>query len=297
VTGLEFVAAPGELVRIGGATRKDVAGYDLRNLLVGSEGTLGVVTAVWLRLIPAPEAALPVVAAYPDAVAGCAAVERVYGSGLQPATLEYLDEGTLAAAREAFPWPLEASGRFMVIAEAEGSAPEARRLAGELGEALGEGAVAVHAPEAPRDVAALWRWRGGVSLAVTAQRGGKVSEDVAVPVDRLLEAIEATVEVGRRHDLEACSWGHAGDGNLHATFLVARDDAAGLDRAAAAAEELHELAVRMGGTITGEHGLGLLRSGALARQWPPRALELHEAVKRAFDPKGLFNPGKKLARG
>jgi FAD/FMN-containing dehydrogenase len=281
ITGLEVAVAPGELIHLGGQTRKDVAGYDLRSLLIGSEGTLGIVTAADVRLIPAPEAALPVVASYPDVAAGCAAVAAVYGSGLRAAALEYLDAVTMAAAGS--------DAGFTVIAEAQGDAETAARLRDALAEALGEGASALDTPEPE----ALWRWRGGVSIAVSAKRGGKVSEDIAVPVDRLREAIEATLEIGARHGLEACSWGHAGDGNLHSTFMVARDEA---DRARAAADDLHELAVRLGGTVTGEHGLGLLRSGELARQWPPRALDLHEAVKRAFDPKALLNPGKKAAR-
>jgi FAD/FMN-containing dehydrogenase len=284
VTGLEVAVAPGELIHVGGHTRKDVGGYDLRSLFVGSEGTLGIVTAVDLRLIPAPEAALPVVASYPDVAAGCAAVEAVYGSGLRAAALEYLDAATMAAAGQ--------DTGFTVIAEAQGTVEETARLRTALAEALAEGASSLQEPAAD----ALWRWRGGVSIAVTALRGGKVSEDIAVPVDRLREAIERTVEIGAHHGLDACSWGHAGDGNLHSTFLVARDDLPGLERAAAAAGELHALAVELGGTVTGEHGLGLLRSGELARQWGGRALDLHEAVKRAFDPKDLINPGKKRAR-
>jgi FAD/FMN-containing dehydrogenase len=295
---VQVAVAPGELIHVGGgATRKDVAGYDLRGLVVGSEGTLGIVTAVDLRLIPAPAAALPVVAAYPGPAEGCAAIEAVYGNGLRAAALEYLDEGSFAMGRDTFPARLPRDARFVVIAEAEGAThEEAARLHAELQEVLGEGATAVHAPAERAEVEALWRWRGGLSIAVTALRGGKVSEDVAVPVDRLQEAIEATVEIGRRHDLEACSWGHAGDGNLHSQFLVAREDGPGHERARAASLELHELAVRLGGSVTGEHGLGLLRSGELARQWDERALDLHEAVKRAFDPKGLLNPGKKRAR-
>ena len=155
----------------------------------------------------------------------------------------------------------------------------------------------MHLPETRRDVEALWRWRDGVSLAVTAQLGGKVSEDIVVPLDRLAEAIEATLEIGARHGLPACSWGHAGDGNLHSTFMVAADDHAGLGRAAAAAEELFDLAVHLGGSVSGEHGVGWVKRRALARQWPPRALDLHAEVKRAFDPQGLMNPGKKPARG
>ena len=162
-------------------------------------------------------------------------------------------------------------------------------------EALGSDALALHAPVQRRDVEALWRWRDGVSIAIEARRGGKVSEDIVVPLDRNREAIEETVSIGSRHGLEACSWGHAGDGNLHSTFLVAPDDPGELERAGSAAEELFELAVRLGGSISGEHGVGWVKRGQLARQWPPRALALHEAVKRAFDPRGLMNPGKKIA--
>ena len=293
VTGLEAVVPPGEVVEVGGPLRKDVAGYDLKSLLIGSEGTLGIVTAAWLRLIPAPEAALPAIAFYPDVPSGCAAIERVLGSGIQPAALEYLDAGALAAAGPAAPFDVPA-GAFAVIAEADGSAAEAQAVAAALREALGEGALSLHAPAAPADVAALWRWRDGVAIAVTAQRGGKMSEDVAVPLDRIAEMVEATLEIGARHELEACSWGHAGDGNLHATFLLDARDAEQVARAGAAAAELFATAAAMGGTISGEHGLGLVKSGHLGKQWNDATLRLHRAVKAAIDPQGLMNPGKKV---
>jgi glycolate oxidase subunit GlcD len=295
VTGLEAVVAPGELITIGGPIRKDVAGYDLIGLLVGSEGTLGVITAAWLRLLPAPEAALPVVAFYRGSAEGCAAIEAVLASGLQPAALEYLDAGALAAAAGAFPRPLPEGAGFAVIAEADGSESEAERLQRELAGALGEGALTVDTIGARSAVDALWRWRDGVSIAVSAQRGSKLSEDIVVPLDRLAEAIEETVVIGERHRLEACSWGHAGDGNLHSTFLVDRASEAELGRAERAAQDLFELAVRLGGSVSGEHGIGWTKRGQLARQWPGAALGLHTRVKRAFDPKGLLNPGKKEA--
>jgi glycolate oxidase subunit GlcD len=298
VTGLEVVLAPGELVTIGGTARKDVAGYDLRSLLIGSEGTLGVITAAWLTLIPAPEAALPVAVVYPDAETGCAALATVLGSGLVPAALEFLDAGALAASAAAFPADTElaAGARLMLIAEADGTHAAACALRAELIEALGSGATALHAPQDGPGVAALWRWRSGVSLSVVAQRDGKVSEDIVVPVERLAEAIAATVEIGRRHGLPSCSWGHAGDGNLHATLMIDRHDPADLRRAEAAAHDLFALAARLGGSVSGEHGIGAAKRGALALQWPPAAIALHEAVKHAFDPKGLLNPGKKLAK-
>jgi glycolate oxidase subunit GlcD len=296
VTGLEAVVAPGELIAVGGPVRKDVAGYDLKSLLIGSEGTLGIVTAAWLRLVPAPEAALPAAACYASAEEGCAAILSVLANGLGVAALEYLDAGALGATRDAFPVALPAEAAFMVIADADGSEQEATRLHAEVVAVLSEGALSVHAPRDGRAIAALWRWRDGTSPGVTAQRGGKVSEDIVVPLDRLLEAIATTVEIGHRHGLEACSWGHAGEGNLHSTFLISPEDPEEVERAERAAEELFALAAELGGAVSGEHGVGWVKRGALERQWSPAALGLHEAIKDVFDPKGLLNPGKKLAR-
>jgi glycolate oxidase subunit GlcD len=295
VTGLEAVVAPGEVVAVGGPLRKDVAGYDLKSLLIGSEGTLGIITAAWLKLLPAPEATLPVAAFYAGAAEGCAALEQVLGNGLTAAALEFLDAVTLELAGPAFPGGVPAGAGFLVLAEADGSAEEAALLRTELVEVLRESALAVTSPEGPA-AADLWRWRDGVSFAVSARRGGKVSEDIVVPFDRLREAIEETTAIGRRYELAACSWGHAGDGNLHSTFLVSPQEPDELERAEHAAAELFALAARLGGSISGEHGVGWVKRGQLERQWPPRALDLHAEIKRAFDPKGLLNPGKKLAR-
>jgi FAD/FMN-containing dehydrogenase len=288
VTGLEAVIPPGELVTTGGPVRKDVAGYDLKSLLIGSEGTLGIVTAAWLRLVPAPEAAFPVVAFYTGVQAGCDAIERVVGSGLQASALEYFDEGALAAAGSAFPGGVPAGAGFMVIAEADGSADEAARLRDEIVTALEEGALGVAAPPP----AELWRWREGMAFAAIAQRGGKVGEDIVVPLERLGEAIEESTAIARRHELAVASWGHAGDGNLHTNFLVSLEDPDELTRAARGAEEMFELALRLGGSVSGEHGLGLLKRDHA--HWPERTLALQLAIKNVFDPKGLLNPGKKF---
>jgi glycolate oxidase subunit GlcD len=294
VTGLEAVIPPGEVIAVGGAIRKDVAGYDLKSLLVGSEGTLGVVTSVWLRLIPAPAARAPVIAVYRSARDGCEAIQAVLANGVVPAALEYLDAGALRAARGAYPFELAADARFMVVAEADGSPCDTQAVVSELREALGERALHVESPVSPREIATLWRWRDGVSLAIEAVRGGKISEDIVVPLDRLEDAIEATLEIAREHELEACSWGHAGDGNLHSTFLVDPHDQAEVGRARAAARQLYSVAVEYGGSISGEHGLGWVRHGQLGLQCGPATLALHQAVKRAIDPKGLMNPRKKL---
>jgi FAD/FMN-containing dehydrogenase len=231
------------------------------------------------------------VASYGEAEAGCAAVLRVLAAGILPAALEYVDARAMEAAGGAFPaGPLRG---FVVLAQADGSAAEALRVRDELVEALSEGAERVDAPADRTAVRALWRWRDGVSLAVTAVRGAKLSEDIAVPADRLAEAVAETVAIGARHGLDACSWGHAGDGNVHATFMLDAGDAAQRARAEEAATGLFDLALRLGGTVSGEHGIGVLKGGQLARQWAPGAVAAQRAVKAALDPKGLFNPGKK----
>jgi len=181
-----------------------------------------------------------------------------------------------------------ADAAFAVLAEADGSAEEAARVRAELLDVLGDGALAVQAP----DPAPLWRWRDGVSLAVRGRLGAKVSEDVAVPLDRLADAIRGTLEIGARHELEAVSWGHAGDGNLHSSFLVATDDRAALERAERAAVDLFALARELGGTVSGEHGLGTLKRGRAG--WAPPLDAVQHAIKAAFDPDGVMNPGKKL---
>lgn len=296
VTGLEAVIPPGELVSIGGAIRKDVAGYDLKRLLVGSEGTLGIVTAAWLKLLPAPEAVLPVAIFHRGTAEGCAALLRAVGSGIVAAALDVLDAETLDCGHGSFPGGVPEGAGFVLLAEADGSRDEAERIQAELVEAAGQGAVGVYAPRDRGGVDAFWRWRSGLAFAVLARRGGVVAEDIVVPLDRVEEAMEETVQIGRRHDLVGLSFGHAGDGNLHSAFLVSPDEPDELRRVELAVDELFELTVRLGGSVSGEHGLGLLKRGRLAQQWSPRALDLHEEIKRVFDPRNLLNPGKKLAR-
>ncbi len=292
VTGLEVAVAPGELVAVGGPFRKDVGGYDLKSLIVGSEGTLGIVTAVWLRLAPAPEVALPLIAFQRSAAEGCAAILDVLAAGVQPAALDFIDGEALALAAAAYPGEVPAGAGFALLAEVDGTREQARAAHAELAAALGPSALELRRPERE----ALWRWRDNVPGAVAAVRGGKVSEDVVVPVERLAQALEGFAQIAERHGLRACAWGHGADGNVHANLLLDPRREQELAAARAATDELFALAVGLGGAISGEHGVGALKRGQLARQWPPAALGLHEQIKLAFDPKGLLNPGKKLAR-
>lgn len=293
VAGVEAVLAPGELVQLGGWAAKDVAGYDLKGLLIGSEGTLGVITAVRLRLLPAPEAAIALVVFLATREHGCAAMRTVLAAGMRPSVLDFMDGDTLSMTAGAYPGEVPAGARFAVICEVDGSREEAHAQRDALLELLQEQAVAI---EQPSDAKALWRWRDGTNPAVTAVRGGKVSEDVVFPLERLAEGLERFERIAHRHGMRSCAWGHGGEGNVHATVLVDPSQEGVLDAAERVGDELFELVVELGGSVAGEHGVGWLKRGRLSSQWDERALELHEQIKRVFDPKGLLNPGKKLAR-
>jgi FAD/FMN-containing dehydrogenase len=270
VTGIEAVVAPGELVTFGGPVRKDVAGYDLKSLMIGSEGTLGVITAAWLRLIPAPERRPQVVAAFFSSVReGCEKLLEVLGSGIQPEAIEFMDGTAFGAAASTYPGTAPSSpSPLLLLFEVHDDVESLRELM--AGQAL--------------DSRAIWAWRDTVHGAVTSLRGGKLSEDIAVPVEKLADALEGLEQIGKRRGVPTCAWGHAGDGNIHATFLIEPGETA-------YPEDVFDMAVELGGTVTGEHGLGALKRG----RWSPTQAAIHERLKHALDPEGLFNPGKKRA--
>ncbi len=292
VTGLRAVLAPGRLTSLGGDLRRDVGGYDVKSLLVGSEGTLGVITEVTLRLLPAPETVIPLVAFFASVEHGGDAVGQILGAGLTPAALDYVDEPALEIVAPAYPGTVPAGSRFALIAEVDGPGEEARRQAAELRDVLETDALQVDDPRS----AELWRWREGFNPSVTSLRGGKVGEDIVVPVSRLAEAVQRIRAVGEELAIPTCTWGHAGDGNIHANFVIDPADPRELDRANENTQRFFDLAVELGGRVTGEHGIGYLKRGQLARQWSEPEILLHERVKHAFDPTGVLNPGKKLAR-
>ena len=293
VGGLEVVLPSGDLVRLGGDARKSVETLDLLGLLCGSEGTLGVICEVTLCLQPAPEVALPVLAVYPDRASGLRAIASVMACGVVPTALEFLDGGALRAAAAGFPGGLPEDAAFAVLAEALGTAEVARLEAAALADALTDDALALRRPSARGEVDALWRWRDGVSLAVVAARGGKLSEDVVVPVERLGEALEAVDGLGAAHGVPVTTWGHAGDGILHATVLVDRSDPAALAGARDAAHAMLGIAADLGGALSGEHGIGSVKLAGAATL-DPAVLTAQRAVKDALDPRGIMNPGRKL---
>lgn len=292
VNEVEAVIAGGERIVAGGPGRKWVQGLDLKSLLVGSEGVLGIVTAVGLRLAPAPEAALPVAAVY-SSEEGCKAVLELIASGFPISVADFADEDAFGPTRDSFPADAVPPG-FLLLLEVEGDERDARRRREELLELLGSGPTFVFAPLESAEIRQIWRWRDDLSLRLTAIHGGKVSEDVAVPVERLFEAIAGLREIGARLGLPSASWGHAGDGNLHASLFADSSDPARVALAEQGAETVMEMALELGGGLSGEHGIGSFKREALEARTPPASASLMRGIRAAFDPAGLFNPGKSL---
>jgi FAD/FMN-containing dehydrogenase len=225
---------------------------------------------------------------------GCAAILDVFAAGIEAAALDFADSQALALLAGGYPaGELPVDAGFALLVELDGTRAQAQEGKRALEDVLGPAALAIHEAQ---DRVALWRWRDGFNGVISAVRGAKVSEDVAFPLERLAEGLERFEQIAARHGLRSCAFGHGGDGNVHATVLVDPAQDAELDAAEAVGEELFALVAELGGSIAAEHGVGWLKRGLLESQWDPRAVELHEQIKRAFDPKGLLNPGKKLAR-
>ncbi|MBI1375898.1 MAG: FAD-binding protein [Frankiales bacterium] len=293
VLGLEVVLADGRITRLGRRTVKGVAGYDLSALVVGSEGTLGVVTMARLRLRPLPPPPTTAVAVFADVGAAGRAVEAAMAVAT-PSLLELMDRTTVAAVEAFRPMGLDTSAEALLLAQSDlpGAAGEAE--ADRVLEACARaGAVETFRSEDPEQADLLL---GARRLAIPAleSMGDWLLDDVSVPRRRLAAAVTAIEEVARRHDVLIGTFGHAGDGNLHPTIVTPRGDHEAAGRALRAFDEILDVALDLGGSVTGEHGVGLLKRSATTRELDATSIDLHRRVKEAFDPRGILNPGKAL---
>jgi glycolate oxidase len=295
VLGVEAVLADGSRLVAGGRSRKDATGYNLTQLLVGSEGTLAVIVAATLRLIAKPKATLTAVLPFPTLAAAAGAVERLFVEGLDPAACELAERAALDAVARLEPLPpaLAASAALLVV-ELDGDDGEELLARAERLDALarslggGEALVADDAAGQRR----LWQVRRRIGEAVKSLSVYKEA-DTVVPRSRLVELIEAARAAAARQGLTALLYGHAGDGNLHVNLLQGElADSEWERRRDAAEEELFRAVVALGGRITGEHGIGWTQRHLLPMALSEREIALQREIKRAFDPKGILNPGK-----
>jgi len=293
VLGVEAVLATGEVIRSGGRLVKDVAGYDLRRLLCGSEGTLAVMTELTLRLLPAPEASGTGMAYFGDLGDAARAVSRVLRSGVLPVTLEFLDRVCIDAVEGYAQIGLDRSAGALLIFGQDGDPGSIERDMARMAEACeAEGATQVRIAESESEAADVLAARRAVLPALSRLEPLTILEDATVPRSRIAEMVQRIQEIAGRHGLTVGTFGHAGDGNLHPTVVLDPADEAAIGRTHEAFDEIFAIAIEMGGSITGEHGVGLVKLRHLERQLGAEQLALLRRIKRAFDPQGILNPGK-----
>ncbi len=280
----------GTSLRVGRRTTKGVTGYDVTGLLVGSEGTLGVFTEVTVRLVPKPPEVGTILALFTDVHACAAAVGRALAAGITPRCLELLDALTLVAIRGHV--SVDPRAGAMLLCEVDGDAPGVEAQATRLGEALlaGEGVVDVVAAQDAAQRARLWAGRHALSRATRKLARHKISEDVVVPRYQVPALLHRVDRIGEDNRTRHLTYGHAGDGNLHVNFLW--DDDSERPRVERSIEQVMRATIELGGTLSGEHGIGVTKAEYLPLEQPAELIELQRAVKRVFDPKELLNPGK-----
>jgi glycolate oxidase len=291
VLGLEVVLADGQVLRTGRRTVKGVAGYDLTKLFVGSEGTLGVITEATLRLRPAADMPLTVAAEFADTVSAAAAVTAVVTSGIVPSLLEFMDRTTVRAVDDAFHIGVSPDCEALVLAQCDTGTRASTDIAAIAGLLDEHGATVVAVADDAQEGELLLAARRQV-LTAMEKLGTTLIDDVCVPVDRLAELIEGVDQVSQDTGLVIGMVGHAGDGNFHPTVVFDPADPAQVAAAKHAFDEVMVVGLRLGGTITGEHGVGVLKRELLAREVGPVSLAVHRAIKAALDPLGILNPGK-----
>ncbi len=294
VLGLEVVLADGRVMRTGGRNVKDVAGYALTHLFVGSQGTLGIVTEATLRLRPAPPPKRTMLAFFASVEAAGRAVADMTAAGLEPCTLELMDAVTIAAVDDWHQLGLDRSAAALLLVESDRAGDAAEdELTRAMAACEEAGATSVVRATDPAEADWLRQVRR-LAFRAMERLGVARMEDVGAPRSRLPELLAAIERIAAAHDVRCGTFGHAGDGNLHPTFVWDRGDDDAEERVHAACEELYRAAIDLGGTVTGEHGIGAARRHLLEAQRGPEAVAVMRAIKDALDPLGILNPGRVL---
>jgi glycolate oxidase len=293
VLGLEAVTADGRILRTGGKMIKNVTGYNLTQLLVGSEGTLAVITEILIRLLPKPRATRTAMAVFPEIDDAAHMITIILNAGIIPATIEIMDQESIRCVEE---WqhaglPVDAGAILLIELDGEPAAIEVE-LADTAKLCRERRASEVRVAADAKESAALWSARRSVSASMARIRPTKLGEDISVPRSAIPEALRAVREIAAKYRVKIAVYGHISDGNLHPNLLFDRHDAEEVDRVNRAAAEIFEATIRLGGTLSGEHGIGALKKEFLTAALDPVELELMHTVKVALDPLGILNPGK-----
>jgi D-lactate dehydrogenase len=291
--GLRAVTGDGRSLRTGCYTTKGVVGYDLTRLLIGSEGTLAVITEATLKLTPLPEAIATLRALYRDMATAAAAVSRIMARPVLPRSLEFMDGAAIGLVRGCGAPGLPQDAGAMLLIEVDGAAGTLQLAADAVRDAAaGEGLISVETAHDQAEVAALWASRKALSPALRAIAPKKINEDVVVPVSRMAELITALEAMAGEYGVTIVSFGHAGNGNIHVNILGDPAVPGESERMRACMEAMFRKVLDLGGTLSGEHGIGFEKRDAVALEIEPETLGLMRRIKQNFDPRGILNPGK-----
>ncbi|GIP32343.1 FAD-binding oxidoreductase [Paenibacillus sp. J2TS4] len=294
VLALEAVLPSGEIIRTGGKLYKDVAGYDLTKLLVGSEGTLAVITEATVKLLPAPKHKQTMLAMYKDIHAAARTVSKIVGNRIIPSTLEFLDNATLRVVAEfnKLDLPLDMEAILLIEQDGEDEAAIRRDIEQIVEICRQEGAADVQMARNAEEADKLMTARRSALSTLARIRPTTILEDATVPRSKIADMVLAINEIAQKYNVHICTFGHAGDGNLHPTCTTDARDHEEIERVEQAFAEIFEAAIQMGGTITGEHGVGIVKAPYLEWKVGPVGMEIMKGIKRVFDPNNIMNPGK-----
>lgn len=296
--GLRAVTGAGDEIRTGTYTTKGVVGYDFTRLLIGSEGTLAVITEATLRLTPRPEGKRTLRAVYRDIHSASTAVARMMAAPVVPCALELIDGAAIDMIRSYSEADLPEQAGAMLMIEVDGSEACLDDAAAVLGQAAAnDGLVDLQTARSADEVARLWQTRKALSPALRHIAPKKINEDVVVPVSRLPDLIDGLGRLSERFGIPIVNFGHAGNGNIHVNLLVDPDDPRQMQAADPCLAEVFDLVLRLHGTISGEHGVGLVKRDFVGREIDPVTLDLMRRIKSQFDPNGILNPEKMLPAG
>ncbi|MDW7771544.1 MAG: FAD-linked oxidase C-terminal domain-containing protein [Desulfobulbaceae bacterium] len=292
VSGLEVVLPTGEIMRTGVRTEKGVVGYDLTRLFIGSEGTLGIFSKLILRLLPLPESRMTFLLTFPSITQATELVAAILSAGITPCTLEYMDKTAIAIVREHITADLPDTTEALLLIEIDGSKPEVLREQQKLAHYLDAGGIAYQYTDEESRRSSLWEARRSISPASYSLRPDKISEDVVVPRSKIPDLVRFCEQTAKALDLTILTFGHAGDGNIHVNIMIDNSDACESANGRKARKKLFEFVVAAGGSLSGEHGVGITKSEFISLEIDPAALVVMQKIKHLFDPNNILNPGK-----